>query len=461
MPLLLMTDVSYCIKTFYGFTNPITISGVTKQGGPLCPIKCTLTSSLGSHWLSDSLHQHGDGIQIVTLQALRGRPHLPNDCITVLIVMMEAMDDSAIITMSMPTCLSLIMMSETFQSAYGSETSWSKSAAFLRNVQNPPSQLQVTSIDPMQPHIQVQHNLAVSTSHIELLHVSINNPDVQFQKLKTLVLSFVFPSLQNIRLPLPALRWVLSQCLISKLRSHLAYQPIAEADALHLDHLIAAKVHEYFSFPFIFNSNLLSLPLSLFGFDFPSVSHLNCVTAVNGLLCDLNHHIRTFQNMAHITLTNWTCQLNHCSFPLHGSSLKMSFMCHSNSLPFQWQLAHNTISHNGLSVHNTDLSFLFHGDVPLCHVNHFLSSPLNLSPQSITNLANAGLVKLSDIAYFSPDPNGVSLWLTPHSNIRFLNMTIRAEEQWPETAEWLRRLTLKDLVNGYMAQGDVGRMSGK
>ncbi|KAK0442581.1 hypothetical protein EV421DRAFT_1949429 [Armillaria borealis] len=332
--------------------------------------------------------------------------------------MVEAMDDSAIITTSMPTCLSSITMSETFQSAYGGETSWSKSAAFLRNVPNPPSQLQITSVDPIQPHIQVQHDLNVSLSHIEFLRVSINNPDAQFQKLKTLVSSFVFPSLQNIRLPLPALRRVLSQCLTSKLRPHLAYQPIADSDALHLDHLIAAKVHEYFSFPFIFNSNLLSLPLSLFGFDFPSVSRLNRVAAVNGFLRDLNHHIGTFRNMAHITLAHWTCQLNHCTFPLHGSSLKTSFMRRSSSLPFQWRIAHDTLRRNDLSIRNTDLSFLFHGDVSLRHVNHFLPSPLTLPPQSITNLANAGLVTLSDIAYFSLEPDHVSLQLTPLPNVR-------------------------------------------
>ncbi len=446
------SDVPYRIKTFHGLTDTLTISGITKQGGPLSPIKCTLTSSLGSHWLSDSLHHHTGHLRVATLQASRGQPHLPDDRISMPVVMVEAMDDSAIVTTSLPTCLTSITMSERFQSAYGGETNWPKSAAFLRNVPNPPSYLQITSVHPAQPEIPVQHDLSVSTSHIEFLRLSINDPSAQYHKLKSLISSFDFPSLLNIRLPLPALRRVLSQCLVSKIRPHLAYQPISETDAIHLDHLIAAKVHEYFSFPFYFNSGLLSLPLSLHGFNFPSVSHLNRVAAMNGLLRDLNHHIGTFRNMAHITLADWTCQLNHCVFPLHGASLNTSFMRQQNGLPFQWRLAHDTMRKNGLSIRNTDLSFLFHGDVSLRHLNRTLAPHLILPPQFITNLANAGLTHLFDIASFSIDPfNPTVLRLQPHPNVLFQNATTRAQEQWLQTSQWLSTLTLKDLVNGFMA----------
>ncbi|PBK65559.1 hypothetical protein ARMSODRAFT_851529, partial [Armillaria solidipes] len=386
-------------------------------------------------------------LQVTTIQASRGQTHLPDDRISIPVVMVEAMDDSAIVTTSLPTCLSSITMSERFQSAYGGETNWPKSAAFLRNVPDPPSHLQVTSVHPAQPEIPVQQDLVVSTSHVEFLRLSINDPSAQYQKLKGLISSFDFPSLQNIRLPLPALRRVLSQCLVSKLRPHLAYQPISDTDAVHLDHLIAAKVHEYFSFPFHFNSSLLSLPLSLHGFDFPSVSHLNRVAAVNGLLRDLNHHIGTFQNMARITLADWTCQLNHCVFPLHGTSLNASFMRHQSSLPFQWRLAHDTMRQNGLSIRNTDLSFLFYGDVSLRHLNRTLPPPLTLPPQFITNLANAGLTYLFDTAFFSTDPlDHAVLRLQPRLNVQFQNATTRAEEQWLQTSQWLSSLTLMDLA---------------
>jgi hypothetical protein len=40
-------DTKVFIQTAYGSTGPIIINGVTKQGGPLSPIKLTLTTSLG------------------------------------------------------------------------------------------------------------------------------------------------------------------------------------------------------------------------------------------------------------------------------------------------------------------------------------------------------------------------------------------------------------------------------
>ncbi|KAK0502361.1 hypothetical protein EDD18DRAFT_688802 [Armillaria luteobubalina] len=140
----------------------------------------------------------------------------------------------------------------------------------------------------------------------------------------------------------------------------------------------------------------------------------------------------TFRNMALVTLTDWTCQLNHCLFPLHGTSLNTSFMRQRDSLPFHWRLAHDTLHQTGLSIRNTDLSCFFYGDVALQHLNHTLPLHLSLPPQSITNLTNAGLNYLFDIASFARDPlNNVVLRLQP-------------------LPTWLSNLTLVDLINAYM-----------
>lgn len=45
--------VSCTIRTAYGMTALIIIDGVTKQGGPLSPLKSTMTMSLGHQWLDD------------------------------------------------------------------------------------------------------------------------------------------------------------------------------------------------------------------------------------------------------------------------------------------------------------------------------------------------------------------------------------------------------------------------
>src|ERR1700683_2517989 len=41
------------IRTTYGTTGLIVLNGVTKQGGPLSPLKSTMTTSLGHHYLND------------------------------------------------------------------------------------------------------------------------------------------------------------------------------------------------------------------------------------------------------------------------------------------------------------------------------------------------------------------------------------------------------------------------
>ncbi|KAJ3963718.1 hypothetical protein EV361DRAFT_813095, partial [Lentinula raphanica] len=42
--------VPYRVKTAFGLTDPFIVSGVSKQGGPLSPLKSVLTTSLGNHW---------------------------------------------------------------------------------------------------------------------------------------------------------------------------------------------------------------------------------------------------------------------------------------------------------------------------------------------------------------------------------------------------------------------------
>ncbi|KAG7451401.1 uncharacterized protein BT62DRAFT_1000644 [Guyanagaster necrorhizus] len=136
-------------------------------------------------------------------------------------------------------------------------------------------------------------------------------------------------------------------------------------------------------------------------------------------------------------------------------------MRQSNNLPFQQHLAHDTLYRTGSSIRNTDLSFLFHGDVALHHLNRSLSSHLALHPQAITNLANAGLTHLNDIAFFSSDSdNHTTLRLQPHSNVSFQNATTRAQERWPQISLWIRNITLKDLVDGFMAMGDINNCVG-
>ncbi|KAK0446585.1 uncharacterized protein EV420DRAFT_1339507 [Desarmillaria tabescens] len=393
--------------------------------------------------------------------------------------MVEAMDDSIMIAGSFPVFHRSTRMLETVQSAYGGETNWDKSAVFLRNVPNPPTVIYLPSVEPANPSVATTHPVNVYSSHIELMRVSMNDPKLQFQKLTDLISGFQwklfsqcrcnrhpgyiqFPTL-HLRLPFTALRRILSQCLIARIRPRLAFHPISRDAAHRLDCLIAQKVHDYLGFPFQFNSALLSLPLSDFGFGFPSISHLNDTAAINGLFRDLNHHLSMFRNMALITLADWTCALNDCQFPLHGKSLSSLTSRRHPCLPFPWLVAQSALSHLNISIRDTDLSYLFHGNVSLVHLNKLLPRTKTVPHHHLTNLANAGITTLRQLASF-PSPSSLSITsppcnpLIPLQTVLYNHTFSRAQELSQQTTEWLASITLED-INSSATGSDLSMLA--
>lgn len=247
--------------------------------------------------------------------------------------------------------------------------------------------LPMPSVDPSDPdssHVYY-HSVHVVHDHCEFLQVQINDPKAQFQKIHALIVNFSFLTLHT-HLPFTAVCYLISQCLVSCICPYLSYQPVTHACATELDHLLAQCVHEYFHFPFQFNSTLLFLPISQLGFGFPSVTHLNDTTAVSGLLCDLNHHVNTFRIMAHITLADWTCFLNTCHSSLEDIT-SHPFTHSLYVLPTASVIALNVLCHYRIAIHSTDQSFLFSGDAALHHLAHIFSShPGTPSSLAITNL---------------------------------------------------------------------------
>ncbi|KAL6299517.1 hypothetical protein BKA93DRAFT_922371, partial [Sparassis latifolia] len=222
--------------------------------------------------------------------------------------------------------------------------------------------------DPVSDTV-IWHDVRVVTTHIEFLRVRVNDPNHQYEKLRDINLSFDLPNL-SLRLPLTVLRRIFTQCLISRIRPHLAFQPVTHQQAVELEHLITLRVHQYFSFPFRFNSQLLTLPLRHYGFDFPSLSCLNDSAAVTGLLRDLNHHHTTFRNGPHLsTLLSKSCVLlNHCVPPLDSLPTPRLFTHHTRNLPSSWITAHTVLCRLQLVLRHTDQSFFFSGDVSLRHL---------------------------------------------------------------------------------------------
>ncbi|KAF5375411.1 hypothetical protein D9615_008032 [Tricholomella constricta] len=258
-------------------------------------------------------------------------PHVPSEASNLQVSMIEAMDDSLLLYSSIPLLLSMARHADRFQATYGWETEWRKSAFYAYNSpfypnSSPTPTISIPSVDYANPSspTTLHHDVRVVTSHTVFLRVPINQPDLHFQHIYDIISDFNFPLL-HWRLPLTALRRLISQCLTSKIRPLLALQPLTPELAQKLDQVVAHKVHEYLGFPFHFNSQLLFTPLSLRGFDFPSLALLNSALAAAGVHQDLNHHIPPFCQMAHVTLSDWSCQLNgpprNTPFPLKSASI--------------------------------------------------------------------------------------------------------------------------------------------
>ncbi|KAG1775613.1 hypothetical protein EV702DRAFT_950963, partial [Suillus placidus] len=207
---------------------------------------------------------------------LHGEEHVPADSLSLPVSMVEAMDDSEIFGCSLTYIRRACLLMERFQAAYGWTTRWEKSELLALNVFDPPDFLDMPSLDPNNPEsiVPVEHPVRVVTQHAEFLRVRVNDPEHQYQHLDGILSSFQLPDLPT-RLPLTAIRRIICQTLISHIRPRLAFQPITPAQAQKLDLCIAHIVHHYLCFPFTFHSGLLSFPVALFGFDFPSITRLN------------------------------------------------------------------------------------------------------------------------------------------------------------------------------------------
>ena len=441
-------NVPYRVKTAHGFTDPFIVNGVTKQGGSLSPLKCTLTTSLCNRWLADQRLEFPGSITISSHSQRRHRPHTPLDHIHLHLSIIEAMDDSLIPASDLTSLKRMAWDADRFQATYGWETAWPKSALYVFNTPPPSNHdARMPAVDYSNPQTDsvTWHEIPIITSHTTFLRVPINKPDLQFSHLRDLILNFSFPSSTH-RFPLTVLRRIIVQHLISKIRPHLALQPISHQHALTLDHMIAGKVHEYLSFPFRFKSLTLTSPLHLRGLGFPSVSRINSSLAISGLHRDLNHHLSPFSKMAHITLADWTCSHNRCIFPLqHPYSTSITSPSRQTYIPFAWALAQRSLSIINLSLLPTDLHYIASGDVSLRHLHslsiHHLPQLTHIPSRVLSRFEDNDFSLLSQFgnSSFSLSPQGPSFAFTPHS-LSFPSAQYYLTRDLPLLLNWFRVL---------------------
>ncbi|KAJ7070327.1 hypothetical protein B0H15DRAFT_737458, partial [Mycena belliarum] len=344
------TDTQCRIRTFYGPTAPIVVSGVTKQGGPASPLKAIYTTSLGHRYLDDIAAMDTDGLVITTTNALNADPHLPDDSLRILVTMAEATDDSFIFAKSLRATQSFCLHMERFQFSYGWLTQWRKTFAYVLNDRDParPDKLTFPSItieSGVDPWTVKHYEVPVIRTGLDFLNAKVDDPGVRFNELKDIIDAFTFPRLTG-RLPVTLLRKMVAQNIISRCRALLSLQPVKQVDAEALDARISTKIHAILGMPFNPSSKILTLPVSLHGFGFPSLARINAGIVVEGIARDLNHHIPAYRAMARITLAEWTCNLHNssCVYPLDGSGLSRSYSHYYKKIPAAWIVAHGIMA---------------------------------------------------------------------------------------------------------------------
>ena len=375
------TNTKVFIRTAHGLTEPIIVSGVAKQGGPISPLKSTLTTSLGHRLLDDVAADTPGALTITTSSHDRNDPHLPDDNLSLPIRMIEATDDSIIFATSIPALQSFCLLAERFQYAYGWLTNWTKTTAFVLSPTGtlPPTlSLPSITVQPgISPLVVTNHDVPLITNELDFLRVKINNSSYRFQELHDFIEAFTLPKFVG-PTPITLIRKIAMQSIASRARALLSFQPIADTDALKLDRMVAAKAHAVSGFPWIFNAEIATLPISLHGFDFPSIRRINASIAVDGIARDLNHHIFAYRTMALITLADWTCTLNNCINPLAEPGINKDFSrrTHFNTIPTAWIIAQKEMGNMKppLCLLSTDQAHILNGEVSISHCLRLLKT---------------------------------------------------------------------------------------
>ena len=122
------------IWTAYGVTVPITVLDINKQGGPLSLIKSTFTISLGHYYLNDLMINDPDTLIVISSTHKRNDPDLKDDGSCLLVMMLEASDDSFLFLKSLSSLRRNTLAMERFQFVYVWMTPWSKLMACLLSV---------------------------------------------------------------------------------------------------------------------------------------------------------------------------------------------------------------------------------------------------------------------------------------------------------------------------------------
>ncbi|KZV89037.1 hypothetical protein EXIGLDRAFT_722026 [Exidia glandulosa HHB12029] len=362
------------IRTAYGFTDPIIIDGVTKQGASLSPTKSTFTTSLGHRYINDLCVGRPGVLEIRTKAAELSDPHTPADRLALTVTMVEATDDSYIFATKLDTLDFICLALERFQFVYGWLTQWTKSRGYIIGAvpENSPTTFRLGSVttDPgADPMAVPKRDVAVVTDGLYFMNTKINDSSARAELVRSIIDNFSLPAFA-VRPPLTVIRRAFEQQAMSKIRALLTMQPVSTTEAKALDAKVMSRIHHLMNFRYCPSSSVLTLPIGLHGLGWTNIASLNASLAVEGLARDLNHHIPAYRIMANITLADWTCERNDCVYPFDAAGLNKVIHTNSkNSIPTAWIAAHETMRtmRPRLHLRRTDASHILHGEVSVTH----------------------------------------------------------------------------------------------
>lgn len=450
------------IHTAYGATSPIIVTGVSKQGGPASQLKSTYTTSMGHYYLEDCLKTDKDALIISTSCNERNEPHLRDAEQKLLVAMVEATDDTYIFSKSIESLVKNTLIMERFQYAYGWQTQWTKSLAYVLNSDTGkeyPNTITFQSVSIGGPEINPltisEHPITLIKNDLMFLRTKVDNPTSRFNELKDFIEGFHFPNVIG-RLPITLIRKIIAQNVISKCRALLSLQPITPKDAEQLDSLIMRKVHDTLGFPFQPTTNIATLPIAQHGFGFPSVARINAGLSIEGLSRDLNHHIPAYRTMALITRADWICEKCGCVNPLDGIGLQRDCIRQLKSIPASWIIAQRTMRSISLSLKETDQSYISKGDVSLPHavniLNHKISTAnpsLKINGTALRTLQRKNINKICDIGKWIFNNDG-TITIHPHHQVFDKTWTLPARRNWTNITKILQdHLHIDDLLCGF------------
>ena len=162
-------------------------------------------------------------------------------------------------------------------------------------------------------------------------------------------------------------------------------------------------------FPYRGNSNILTLPIEHHGLDFPSVARISMGLVTEGLARDLNHHLPSYQRVALVTLSDWTCGINGCVGPLGIRGLQCNFSHYYKKIPAAWITVQNTLAgmKPKLSLRLTDNSHILHGEISISHTLNLCNANGIAIPNGhvIRSMSLRGLRMLDDVGSWTQNTN--------------------------------------------------------